>query len=226
MPRRLHQIVAVMVLAVASAASAEPLVELAADGRTFLYHSRPGETPGGVAQAFGIGPDRVGEFLAANGITDPTRIPAGFVYKVTNPLAGRIDAVEAQDAELRRDTAAARARATELERAATEARAEAATNAAARDRLDALEARWRLAVLALVLAGLAFGAAAWVASAAVRRSGQTERHARALALEMEEKRRTSLAERQQAAKRIIELEDRARELEGQLGSRLRLGRGA
>ena len=226
MPRRLHQIVAVLLLAVASAASAEPLVELAGDGRTFLYHSRPGETPGGVAQAFGIGPDRVGEFLAANGITDPTRIPAGFVYRIGNPLAGRIDAVEAQDAELRRDAAAARARATELQRAATEARAEAATNAAARDRLDALEARWRVAVLALTLAGLAFGAAAFVASAAVRRSGRTERHARSLALEMEEKRRTSLAERQQTAKRIIELEDRARELERQLGSRVHLGRSA
>lgn len=224
MPRRIHQIVAGMVLAVASAASAEPLVELADGGRTFLYHSRAGETPGVVAQAFGIGPDRVAEFLAANGITDPTRIPAGFVYRVANPLAGRIDAVEAQDAELRRDAAAARAHATESQRAATEARAEAATNAAARDRADALEARWRLAVLALVFAGLAFGAAAWVASAAVRRSGQTERHARSLALELEEKRRTSLTERQQTAKRIIELEDRARELEGQLASRVRVGR--
>src|SRR5262249_10595418 len=136
------------------------------------------------------------------------------------------DAIQAQDADLRRDAAAARAHATEMERAATEARAEAKTNATARDRADTLEARWHLAVLTLTFAGLAFAAAVLVATAAVRRSGRAERHARALALEMEEKRRTSLAERQQTAKRIIELEDRARELEARLSSRVHLGRSA
>src|SRR5436309_13631663 len=77
---------AAFLLAVGSAA-AEPLFTLAEDGRTFLYRARPGDHPTAVAEMFGIPSRDLPTFLAANGITDPTRVGAGFTYRIPNTAA-------------------------------------------------------------------------------------------------------------------------------------------
>ena len=68
---------AAFLLAVGSAA-AEPLFTLSEDGKTFLYRARPGDHPGVVAEMFGIPTRDVPAFLAANGISDATKVAAGF----------------------------------------------------------------------------------------------------------------------------------------------------
>ena len=77
---------AAFLLAVGSAA-AEPLFTLSEDGKTFLYRARPGDHPGVVAEMFGIPTRDVPAFLAANGISDATKVAAGFVYRIPNAAA-------------------------------------------------------------------------------------------------------------------------------------------
>src|SRR5579885_2045700 len=130
-------------------AGAEPVgpPALSTEGGTIVYTARSGDTPARVAEMFGIPPEQFSAFLRANGITDAARVPAGFRYRVPNPLAARVSALEAQAAKLEH-----------------EAQASA-------ERAQALEA------------------------------------------ELEQKRRTNLAERQESARRILALEERIRELE-------------
>lgn len=82
------------------------------------------------------------------------------------------------------------------------------------DRLARLERWWRVLLTLLVLAFLGLGGALWVARLAMQRLGEVERHARALAHELEERRSAALAEKQAAARRILDLEERLRHLEG------------
>src|SRR5207247_10781422 len=81
----------------ASAAEA-PLFTTEDGGRTFVYHSRPGDRPSGVAAMFGIQPNDLPGFLAANGISDPTRVSSNFVYRIPNgaarALCDRVNAIE------------------------------------------------------------------------------------------------------------------------------------
>src|ERR1700741_1398435 len=86
-------IVVALVLAPAPA-FAEPLFTFAEDGSTFIYKARPGDQPGSVAAMFGIGQQEMPAFLAANGITDPTRVGIGHVYRIPNPLAVRAATAE------------------------------------------------------------------------------------------------------------------------------------
>src|SRR4051812_26712822 len=96
-------LVVALVLAPATA-FADPLFTLADDGSAFIYKARPGDQPGSVATMFGIGQQEMPAFLAANGITDATRVGIGHVYRIPNPLAVRAAAAEAKahanDAEL------------------------------------------------------------------------------------------------------------------------------
>jgi len=206
MPRILGIIVAVLILIVAAPALAEPGFELTDGGRTIVYRARPGDTASGVARALGIPAAGLDALLAAKGIGDANRVPVGFEYRVANPLAARADAAETRSAELEQRAAAAEQALADTQRS-EELRAEQ------RHRLAQLEGRWSLALWALVglAAGLAVAGA--VASAALRRERGATRYARTMAQELEDKRRNSLAERQQSARRIVELEDRIRQLE-------------
>ena len=55
---------------------------------------------------------------------------------------------------------------------------------------------------------IAVGGATYTAALALRRQTQADRYARTLAQELEEKRRAALTERQESAKRILDLETR------------------
>jgi hypothetical protein len=203
------------------ASAAEPLFTLAEDGRTFVYRARPGDNPAAIADMFGIPAGDVPAFLAANGIADATRIATGFTFRIPNTaareLAERASALQQDNARLRRTATEEKERAQGLVRAADDARA-AVTEAEAR--LGKLEQLWpwaKGAILMLVLVGAAAG---YTTAAAVRRQAQADRYARSLARELEEKRRLALAERQESARRILELETRLRGLENQIRPRV------
>jgi hypothetical protein len=206
MPRNLRVVVAVLILTVAAQARAEPGVELTDGGRTIVYRARPGDTASGVARALGIPASQVDALLAAGGIRDGNRMAVGFEYRVPNPLAARADAAETRSAELEKRAAAA-------EDALASVRRTEELRGEERQRLAQLESRWSLALWALV--GLAAGLAVTgaVAAAALRRERGATRYARTMAQELDDKRRAGLAERQQSARRIVELEDRVRQLE-------------
>ena len=150
---------------------------------------------------------QVDALLAARGISEDSRVPVGFEYRVPNPLAARADAAEARSVELEQRAAAAEQ--TPGGHAAHRGAARGATTEAKAQ----LEGRWSLALWALV--GLAAGLAVMgaVASAALRRERGATRYARTMAQELEDKRRSGLAERQQSARRVVELEHRIRQLE-------------
>ena len=206
MPHILRIVVAVLILTCAARARAEPGFELTDGGRTIVYRTRAGDTASGVARALGIPASELDALLAAKGIGDPNRVPVGFEFRVANPLAARTDAAETRSAELEQRTAAA-------ERTLADTQRTEELRAAQRRRLAQLEGRWSLALWALV--GLAAGLAVMgaVASAALRRERGATRYARTMAQELEDKRRSGLTERQQSARRVVELEHRIRQLE-------------
>jgi hypothetical protein len=227
-PQRLVVILAaVLVVAAVRAMGAEPLFTLSEGGRTFLYRARPGDRPSQVAEMFGLPESELQTFLAANGITDPTRVGTGFVYRIPNlaarELADRVAALEGERERLAHEAGDTSARARALTREAGEARAGAALAEARAEKLARAEHLWPLAqALAVVLAIVAAGATA-VAVAATRRQRQAVRFARALSVELEDKRKTGMAERQESARRILDLETRIRTLESQLGPRVLIG---
>jgi hypothetical protein len=208
-------------------ALAAPLFTLSPDGRTFLYRARPGEGPGTVAEMFGIPPQGLARFLRDNGIVDATRVGSAFVYRIPNTaaqaLSDRIAAVEAENAKLATATNAATAERERLAREADEARAAREAAEAQSAHAARLESLWPAIQVALLLLVLGIAAAVYVATAAVNRQRRAERYARALALELDEKRRSALADRQESARRILELESRIRTLEAQIGPRLLVG---
>jgi hypothetical protein len=214
-------------LLIVGAAGAEPLFTLADDGRTFLYRARPGDLPSAVAEMFGIPARDLPAFLAANGITDPTRVGAGFVYRIPNEaaraLSERASSLQTDNTRLARAESEAKDRVQGLVHAAEEAREAAASAEARAARLTRMETLWpwaKGAVFGLVLVAIA---AAYTALAAMRRKAQAERYARNLARELEDKRRAALSERQESARRILDLEARIRALEVQLGPRVVIG---
>src|SRR6185436_21114738 len=101
------------ILALGTAMAAEPPVRLSDDGTAFLYRSQPGDLPGAVAERFGV--RDLPAFLAANGISDATRVGSDHVYRIENPLAERALAAEARAVALNGEAEAARERAGTLE---------------------------------------------------------------------------------------------------------------
>jgi hypothetical protein len=202
------------VLAVGAASAAEPPLGLTDDGSMFVYRVRPGDDPSSIAAMFKIGD--VGAFLAANGIADPTRIPVGHVFRVPNPLAVRATAAEQRAETAEHELAGIRGRLGTLERELASARTEAAAGAERTARLSHLERLWLTAqAIGSLLVVLVVGAAG-AAAVALRKKSDAEGYARVLAAEVDEKRQAALAERQHAARRILDLESRLRELERQL----------
>ena len=225
-PKRRFFAAAILLLAVGSGA-AEPLFTLSEDGKTFLYRARPGDHPGVVAEMFGIPSRDVPAFLAANGISDATKVAAGFEYRIPNAaaraLAERAAALEADNARLKRAAGDEKAASERLAHAAEDARAEKALAESRATRLAGLERLWPWAKAALTLLLAAAGGAFYTAVAALRRRTEAEGYARSLANDLEEKRKTTLAERQESARHILDLEQRIRTLEAKLGPRAVMG---
>src|SRR5213594_3084959 len=128
-PKRRFFAAAILLLAVGSGA-AEPLFTLSEDGKTFLYRARSGDHPGVVAEMFGIPSRDVPAFLAANAISDATKVAAGFVYRIPNAaaqaLAERTATLETENARLKRAAGEEKVASERLARAAEDARAEKA----------------------------------------------------------------------------------------------------
>jgi len=221
-------VAAASVLFLAGARAAEaPLFTTEDGGQTFVYHSRPGDRPSGVAAMFGISPNDLPGFLAANGISDPTRVSSNFVYRVPNgaarELSDRVTALERDNARLTRALGEAAERGDTLTKEAQRASQTAAAAEARAARLANAERWWLTAQILIVLLVLALAGTGAVTVAALRRQRQAERFARTLAHEAEEKRRTTLAERQESGRRILELESKLKELETKLGLRVVVG---
>ncbi|MBI3767848.1 MAG: hypothetical protein HY271_05040 [Deltaproteobacteria bacterium] len=202
-----------LALGLASAVAAEPLFTVTEDGSAFIYKARPGDQPGTVAAMFGIGPREMPAFLADNGVTDPTRVGVGHVYRIPNPLAARAAAAEVKAQAFERDVGSLKTRADQFSRDLDAARAAAADAERRVARLARLERLWPLVSIVGMLLVVTAGILGWLASAALRKTDVAERRARALADEVEEKRRLALAERQQSAKRVLDLEAKVRDLE-------------
>jgi hypothetical protein len=208
-------------------ARAEPLFSLGEGGRTFLYRARPGDTPTGVASMFGIPSEQLQEFLKANRIDDATRVGAGFVYRIPNAplraLEHRAATLETTNAQLAREAGELRTRIRALDRDVGEARAGAVLAESHAERLAWLDSVWPAARAGMVVLALIAAAAGTVAGAAVRRQRQAERYARTLAQEVDEKRKAGMTERQESARRVLDLETRIRTLESQIGPRVLIG---
>jgi len=110
-----------------------------------------------------------------------------------------------------------------LEMELRETRATAAAVEASAGHLGSLEERWLIARAALVLLALALAVALAVAAAAVREYRRAERYARSLARELDGKRQAALAERQESARRILDLEAQLSTLAAQRGPRVVIG---
>jgi prefoldin subunit 5 len=216
-------IVVLALIAAATVARAEPLFELEDGGNTFLYRARPGDHPGRVAEMFGIPAEEVPALLRSNGIKDDTQVGSGFVYRIPNQaareLAGQIDTLRRERDRLAADAAAATQRSTAIEREARADRDAASAATARAERSQRLESLWPYMQLALVLLAIVTAAALAIARSSVSRHRQAERYAKTLAAELEERRKTGMAERQEAARHILDLEQRIRMLEAQLAPR-------
>lgn len=202
--------------AVGAATAAEPPVQLSDDGAVILYRAQPGDLPGSIAERFGIGTADLPAFLAANGITDPTRVSATHVYRIANPLATRAVAAEARATALATDVEAARTDARNLAAQVTTLTARTDTLEKRSAHLERLARLWpRLQILGIVLL-LALAAAVYVAYQAASRTRAAESYAHALGDQLDERRRGALAERQSSARRILSLEEDLQALEHEL----------
>jgi len=226
-PKRVRFLAAAILLLAVGSGAAEPLFTLSEDGKTFLYRARSGDHPGVVAEMFGIPSRDIPAFLAANVISDATKVSAGFVYRIPNAaaraLAERAAALEADNARLKRAAGDEKAASERLAHAAEDARAEKALAESRATRLAGLERLWPWAKAALTLLLAAAAGAFYTAVAALRRRTEAEGYARSLANDLEEKRKTTLAERQESARHILDLEQRIRTLEAKLGPRAVMG---
>ena len=72
---------------------------------------------------------------------------------------------------------------------------------------------------ALILFGLIAATAVFIVRTSVSRKRQAERYAKTLATELDDRRKTSMAERQESGRRVLDLEQHIRTLEQQLAPR-------
>jgi len=210
--------VSLVTVLLGTALAADPPLRLSEDGTVIFYRADPGELPGAVAERFGIAPGDVPAFLAANGIRDATKVGAGHVYRIPNPLAARAADAEARAGGLTNELATVRA-----EREASEARATAASTRA--DDLARREARlervarlWPWAEVLGVVLLLVVAGASVVAYRSATRLRALARYAKELADQLDERRRVALAERQASARRVLDLEEAVRTLEHEVAS--------
>lgn len=224
MPQWIRALLVLAALSASAPVSAERIFRLDEGGQTFVYRARPGDHPTGVAEMFGLAEHQIPAFLAANGITDATRVPPGFEYKIPNravrDLATRATRLEGKLHRIARDLSGERARNRELVRTAEQTRGDVAAAEDRSQHLARIASLWPWAKALIVLLCLGVVGAIVLAQTAVKRQLQAERFARTLARELEEKRQSAMTERQESARRIVDLEQRLRALEAQLGPRV------
>lgn len=205
--------VALVAAAVAARAAPAPTVEPVDGGHAFAYRVRAGDTPASIARAFGLDEAALAALLDRHDATDWRRVREGATWRIPNPLSERVAAAEARAADAEARHEAARTRLESLERALADARAAVAADAHRHAWLERVAFRARAAgAAALVLAVALLAALAGLLHERAR-GRRAQRWARALAAEGEERRRAALAERQEAARRLVVLEDRLRHLE-------------
>jgi hypothetical protein len=145
-------------------------------------------------------------------------VGVGHVYRVPNPLATRASQAEAKAVALEREAVELRARSDALAAELATVRATAAETQSRAARLAYLERLRGIVTIVgvfLVLGTIAIGG---FAATAIRKNDATERHARALADDLEEKRRAALADRQVAARRILDLEKTVHDLQQKIST--------
>jgi hypothetical protein len=212
----MSRLVTVLVLAGAFASPAAAQLELADDGRTFVYRMQAGDSPLRAAARLGLDADEAAALLAEQGVRDATRVAPGFALRVPNPLADEVDRLRGEASDATRREAEATARADRLERETEALRENVAVGAEQRDRLALLERYWALATTTLIGMAIALVVSVAVTTAALRLRARAVAYADDLARDLEAKRALHLVERQRSGKELIALEERARELEGQL----------
>ena len=205
-------------LVIGTARAEDPPFALSEDGTVFVYSARPGDQPGAIARRFGVPAKDVPGFLVANGIADPMRGAIGQVLRIPNPLASRAAEAAARVDVLEREGSELRSRVETLESELGAARARATEVVERAGRLARLERLWALAQGLVALLLLTVGWVAWVALTAARKLVESETYVHTLQLELDDQRRRALAERQEAAKRILDLQAQAHDLTTQLGS--------
>jgi hypothetical protein len=224
MSQLVRALVVLAIVSASDAAWAERLFRLDEGGQTFVYRARPGDHPGAVAEMFGLTKHDMAAFLAANGISDATRVPPGFEYKVPNravqDLGRRATRLETKLKRVARDLAREKERNRELVRTADATRDSVAAAETRAQDLARIGTLWPWAKAAMVLLVLALAGAFVLTQNALKRQTQAERFARNLARELDEKRQAAMTERQESARRIVDLEQRLRTLEAQLGPRV------
>jgi hypothetical protein len=201
-------------------AAAAPLFTLSADGRSFEYVARAGDYPSRVAEMFGISSQDLQAFLTANHIDDATRVGPGFIYRIPNPIALRAERLQSDNARLQTEATSSRARVTALEQELEGVRTNAKAAEERADRFAGFASRWPFVRAGLVVLVLITAAALALAAAAARRQREAVRYAQTLAAELEEKRKTNLADRQERERHILDLENSIRTLEAKLGPRV------
>ena len=211
-------LLAAWAFSIGAALAAEPPFTLTEDGSAFLYRARPGDNPGTVAAMFGIRPEDVPAFLAANGIGDATRIQTGQLFRIPNPLATRAERAENKAQALAREVGELRARNASADHDLSEARQHATAASDRADQLARFAWLYRVAVGIGALLAVGLGLSVAIASNAVRMRQRGEHYARTLADELEEKRRRGLAERQESAKHILDLEAHVQQLTAKVAS--------
>lgn len=192
-------------------ATALPNIDVLANGRVITYRTQPGDTPAAVAAQLGVPPDELRDFLSAAGISDPTRVPAGFTYRLPHPAVAQLDAALANNGALLSTITALESDAATTTYALETARAEALRNADAVAIAARLTARNRLAVGALLGALLLAVAAVVATNKVVQQERVTAKQLQELMRDLENKRQAWLLERQQSARRILNLETELRE---------------
>ena len=220
-PSRVLTGVAVVGLALSARhVAAERLFTLSDDGRTFLYRARPGDQPAVVAEMFGVHPEGLSGFLAS-------KVGTGFTYRIPNTalraLSEHATALETENARLTKEVRELKESVGTLTRERDEAHGAATESEARAARLARVQTLWPILQAALVLLTLVAGALAGVAVAALRRRAQADRYARSLAIELDDRRKVTMAERQESARHVLDLENRVRTLEAQLGPRVLVG---
>ena len=227
MPQLVRALVVLAIISASDSASAERLFRLDEGGQTFVYRARPGDHPSAVAEMFGLAGHDVPAFLAANGIRDASRVPPGFEYKIPNravqDLGRRATRLETKLKRVARDLAREKERNRELLRAADATRDTVAAAESRAQDLARIGTLWPWAKAALALLILALAGAFVLAQNAVKRQMQSERFARNLSRELDKKNQAAMSDRQESARRIVDLEQRVRSLEAQLGPRVIVG---
>jgi hypothetical protein len=153
-------------------------------------------------------------------IGDATQIGSGFAYRNLNRARARVVGPDAPAASAIAPSPARRPPRTRADTIASEARRQGRCRRRHRAPTAAPpRGLWPFMKGALILFGLIAATAVFIVRTSVSRKRQAERYAKTLATELDDRRKTSMAERQESGRRVLDLEQHIRTLEQQLAPR-------